>query len=137
MDNKTSQIESLENEVVWLNDRNQLLEQRLANIEAQLAQNNGQKAQTAKAEFYLGQNIPNPTTGSTVIPYFIPGMFREAFVTVSNKQGAIVKQVAVSSQGWGQIEIDLNGFATGSYQYSLVIDGKIQNTKTMILMNRN
>jgi hypothetical protein len=81
----------------------------------------------------LEQNQPNPTSSSTTIKYFIPGQVLNAAIKISNTNGQVIKAVNLSSQKTGQITIQTNDLTAGSYLYSLVANGKIIDTKKMVI----
>ncbi len=81
---------------------------------------------------YLSQNTPNPFTADTKIQCTIPATARTAQVIVSSQNGKQLQSYNVTG-GNSQITIHGSTLAAGSYLYSLVIDGKILDTKTMIL----
>lgn len=121
-----------------LQTKNAELETRLQKIEALLS---GEKSTTVILQSTiksndapsLGQNIPNPFTGNTIIRYFIPLRVNNAQLIISDVSGRVVKTIALSSKGDGQTTITSGSFSQGIYLYSLVIDGKKTDTKQMIV----
>ena len=91
---------------------------------------NGIIAESARAVLY--QNAPNPFTERTEIKFDLPENAKNAFIYIFNMQGALVKQIAISST---QRSILINGseLTAGMYLYSLLVDGKEVDTKKMIL----
>lgn len=81
----------------------------------------------------LEQNIPNPYNQSTTIGYNLPGIFSSAQIIVTNNSGKTIKQINLSGSGKGVVNITAGLLASGTYQYSLLIDGKLIDTKKMIL----
>ena len=49
----------------------------------------------------------------------------------------LLKSIQLNNKGKGNININMNEFSSGVYQYSLLVDGKIIDTKKMILANKN
>ena len=45
----------------------------------------------------------------------------------------LLKTISINQRGAGQVTINANEFAAGMYLYSLVCDGKIVDTKQMLL----
>lgn len=85
----------------------------------------------AAAEYSLGANRPNPFSGTTVIPYTAPeGSSSE--LTITNQQGNTLQTIPLQS-GTHEVEINVKGFAGGVYFYSLVVDGKVVETKKMVV----
>jgi hypothetical protein len=81
----------------------------------------------------LEQNIPNPFNKTTTIKYSLPQKFTSAQILISDKNGKPMKQVNVSGSGKGIVNIDAGTLSGGAYNYSLIVDGKIINTKQMLL----
>ena len=81
----------------------------------------------------LGQNIPNPFSQETTIPFSLSGKFSSAQIIVSDLSGQILKAFKLQGSGTNQISIHTGELAAGTYQYSLQIDGIIIDTKQMIL----
>ena len=83
-------------------------------------------------EGILQQNIPNPFTGQTEIGYRLPENFKSAVFIVTNEQGVIVLQRNVEIVA-GIINVDASKFASGTYNYQMIVDGNIMETKRMLL----
>lgn len=80
----------------------------------------------------LNQNVPNPFAETTVISYNIPDNFTAAQVLFYDNNGKLIKTVDVKSKGKGTLNVFANDLSSGTYSYSLVVDGKIIDTKRMI-----
>jgi hypothetical protein len=81
----------------------------------------------------LYQNAPNPFSQQTSIGYFIPTSSQSASIMLFDLQGKLLKPIAVTNYGNSAITINGNELSPGMYVYSLVVDGKIIDTKRMIL----
>jgi len=81
----------------------------------------------------LYQNNPNPFSQQTNINYFIPTSSQSASLMVFDLQGKPAKTISISSFGAGSVIVNGNELNAGMYVYSLVVDGKIVDTKRMIL----
>jgi hypothetical protein len=79
----------------------------------------------------LGQNIPNPFSNTTTISYTLPKSFASAQILITDKSGKVLKQVNVSGSARGSVQIDAATLSGGAYQYSLLVDGKLIDTKQM------
>ena len=81
----------------------------------------------------LQQNVPNPYNHTTSIAYNLPSTFSSAQIIVTDNAGKTLKTINVSGQGKGVLNIDASSLASGTYNYSLLINGKLIDTKKMIL----
>ncbi len=81
----------------------------------------------------LQQNIPNPYNQTTTIRYTLPQQFTSAQIIVTDITGRAVKQISVSGSGQGSLQINARTLSSGTYNYSLIVDGKFIDTKKMIL----
>lgn len=112
------------------------LEARLARIEALLTEEDEpdiQRSSLNSRQPQLGQNQPNPFSGHTTIPYFIPEVVQQAQLRFHDLQGRVLKTIEVSGRGDGLLDLDTAGLAAGAYTYSLVLDGQLFATKQMIV----
>ena len=128
-----------------LNRKNEELEQRIQKLEALLVNkeemllNNSTNADKKSNESvilssaHLEQNSPNPSKTSTIIRYFLPNEVSAASVVISDMKGKIIKTISLKSKGSGQININTALLTSGTYSYSLVIDGKQIDTRLMII----
>ncbi len=81
----------------------------------------------------LEQNIPNPFTANTQINYYLPTTTNAAAIYVYDMNGIQLKSYSVSEMGKGNITIQGSEFNAGMYLYTLIADGKVLDTKRMIL----
>lgn len=81
----------------------------------------------------LEQNTPNPSNSSTSIRYSIPITAKNAQLIIRNNFGETVKQVEIQQLGTGVATIDVSALNSSVYSYSLVIDGRIIETKKMLV----
>ena len=81
----------------------------------------------------LYQNVPNPFTVDTKIVYQLPKNTRNASLYIYNMNGLQVADYPISSFGEGNIIVSAGSLDAGMYLYSLVADGKVVDTKRMIL----
>jgi len=81
----------------------------------------------------LEQNIPNPFNHTTTINYTLPERYLSAKIIVVDELGKIIKAIDLSGKGSGSVIFSSPFTAGASYQYSLYVDGKLIDTKQMIL----
>ncbi|MCC6720837.1 MAG: tail fiber domain-containing protein [Bacteroidia bacterium] len=84
----------------------------------------------------LFQNSPNPFKGITFIDYFIPYNAENAFIKLVDKTGRIIKVFAINNLNFGQLELNCDELANGTYYYSLLVDGKLIDTKKMLILEK-
>lgn len=82
---------------------------------------------------FLKQNAPNPFYNSTTIGYYISSNINHAQLVITDMMGRSLRNIPISARGNGQITIPAGSFASGSYIYSLIIDGKKSGSKQMVL----
>jgi hypothetical protein len=85
----------------------------------------------------LFQNHPNPFNGFTFIDYFLPDNITDAFIRVIDNNGKLLKAFPLNKTGFGQIELDCSNLASGTYHYSLLVNSKLIDTKSMIITEAN
>lgn len=91
---------------------------------------------SASATDYLNilyQNTPNPFTHDTEIAYTITSNAQSATIFVYDMTGVQLSQYNITAFGNGSITINANKLYEGTFLYSLVVDGKLIDTKQMIL----
>jgi hypothetical protein len=81
----------------------------------------------------LDQNNPNPFTSATTIRYSLPAGFSAAHIVIRDNSGKTIKQVQLNTAGNGTVNIDASKLTSGTYNYSLVVDGKVIENKKMIV----
>jgi len=81
----------------------------------------------------LGQNKPNPFSIATDIEVSVPGTVQTAFLYVYDLQGKKVQQVDITARGKQTVKVDATDLAEGMYLYSLIADGKVVETRRMIV----
>ena len=97
----------------------------------------GEKASVASDEIIAGcqlyQNVPNPFSANTEIKYFLPAAIAKAHLYIHDMQGKQIKIIPLTQRGEGVVQILGSELSAGMYVYTLVADGKIVDTKRMIL----
>ena len=76
-------------------------------------------------------NYPNPFTGATTIRYNLPAGFRAAQIIITDNNGKAIKQVQLNTAGNGTLNIDASTLTSGTYNYTLIVDGKVLVSKKM------
>lgn len=81
----------------------------------------------------LSQNTPNPFDEKTIIHFYIPKGIQGASIKLFNQNGVVLRLFSISGEGPGNIEIEGGTLTTGTYYYSLMVNGRVFDTKTMVL----
>jgi len=87
---------------------------------------------TDKNVLVLDQNVPNPFAEQTTITYTLPDDVKRAQILFYNAAGKLINQVELTQRGKGQLNVFGNDLSNGLYTYTLVVDGKIIDTKRMV-----
>jgi hypothetical protein len=88
---------------------------------------------TKSSEISLLQNNPNPFSVNTEIKMVLPETAGSANIIVYNLEGKQLKQLQVKGRGNVSTTILGNELNAGMYIYALIVDGKVVDTKRMIL----
>ena len=81
----------------------------------------------------LFQNNPNPFSLGTEIAMSLPENTGQATLIVYNMEGKQLKVMPISDRGKAVVKIQGNELKPGMYIYTLIVDGKVSDTKRMIL----
>lgn len=81
----------------------------------------------------LKQNVPNPFTEETRIEFYISENVSSAQLYIYDLQGKQVKSMTVAERYSGSAIIQGSELQPGMYKYALIADGKLIDTKTMVL----
>ncbi|MBQ9498575.1 MAG: T9SS type A sorting domain-containing protein [Bacteroidaceae bacterium] len=81
----------------------------------------------------LSQNKPNPFSTATDIEVSVPETVQTAILYIYDLQGKKVQQVDINARGKQTVRVDGADLAEGMYLYSLIADGKVVETRRMIV----
>ena len=81
----------------------------------------------------LGQNTPNPFSENTVISYYLPASSASASIIITDMSGKALQSFKLTQNGNGQILVGGNALASGTYNYTLIVNGTQVDTKRMII----
>lgn len=81
----------------------------------------------------LYQNIPNPFGDETTINYYLPQTINSAKIVFYNDMGQKIKEVILEHNSNASLNVRTSELSQGIYSYSLEVDGKITDTKRMII----
>ena len=57
----------------------------------------------------------------------------KAEMVITDVYGKKVKQINLNNSGKGSLNVDTRGLAAGTYSYTLLVDGKMVETKKMVV----
>lgn len=83
----------------------------------------------------LEQNDPNPFTQTTVVRYTLPESVKSAFLYIYDLNGTQIDRKTLQDRGKSSVTLEAGSLAPGMYLYALVADGKVIDTKRMIITN--
>ena len=131
--NELNQQQSVTNQLLAENNE---LEQRIAKLESlinvQTATATSNQQVSTAGNIMLGQNFPNPCSSTTAIQVKLPAVYTNAQLIISDNAGNTIKKIIVSNSN-NNISIDVASLASGTYQYSLYVNGKLQSTKQLVV----
>ena len=98
---------------------------------------NSQSVVLNSGEASLAQNVPNPpVNNATRIGYNVPNGSTKAELIITDVYGKKMKQITLSNTGKGVLNVDTNGMVAGTYTYTLMVDGKMKETKKMVVAGK-
>ena len=80
----------------------------------------------------LNQNVPNPFAEQTTITYNVPASVTKAQLIFFNTNGQVIQTVDIKTRGKGKVNVFASDLSSGLYNYSLVADGKVIDSKKMV-----
>lgn len=86
-----------------------------------------------KDKAMLFQNTPNPFTKETEIKVYLPDNSGNATVVLNTLNGTQLQSFDVRGAGSSVIKINAGTLKAGMYTYSLIADGKVIDTKKLVL----
>ena len=131
-DSLQQKVETLQHQNENLLQQNQTLEKRLEAVEKMLKIT---PSTVTLSNASMAQNAPNPFHGNTTISYTLPQQgLSDAYIVIYDIAGKKLKQINVTGQGPGTVNINAAGMAAGTYQYTLFINATVVDTKKMVLL---
>jgi len=89
-----------------------------------------------EAGFQMSQNEPNPFTHETVVKYNMPKTVSNAFMAVYDLTGKQITTFPINEKGSSSVTITSEKLTAGIYIYSIVADGKVIDSKRMIVAEK-
>ena len=128
-----AKIETLEMEVQALRNTNEQLELENRTIRKGMSNCCIDSEFVLEAEqSFLLQNTPNPFQNSTKVQFFVPADV-QGNIQIRNLMGILLQSFDIENGGLGEVTVEAKSLAVGTYIYSLTIEGKLIDSKVMIL----
>lgn len=125
-------IKEQQTQIEDIKSENQMLKERLANIEKMIGVKNEELNDIKDALF---DPNPNPTNGATEISYQLSQEYSNAYITIMSLDGKEIESYKLNAQkGKASIKADLSKLASGTYLYSLVAGEKVIDTKRLQIL---
>ena len=91
------------------------------------------KIDLGQEEGLLFQNYPNPSDKQTSIEYFLPSNTENAVISTYDIAGKLVRQDRLTGFGKGILDINSKDLGSGAFVYQLSINGKVVDSKKMVI----
>jgi len=143
---RTEELEEAQTQNQILEERVEALENQMTALLDALQGNNSpvvpeqQYAPNTQQDLHIGtaklfQNAPNPLHHSTRIRYYLPENTTSASIEIQDLTGQMLQQFPLNGAGAGEVTFNAkqHGLVSGTYLYTLKINGQVINSKKMIL----
>lgn len=87
-----------------------------------------------KSKAVLGDNFPNPFESNTKINYFVPADAISAKINLFDMSGKLIKTVDINNTGNGVLDVNISEMPTGIYNYQMIVNDRIVDTKKMTII---
>lgn len=127
-------LEGFKEQQSRIDDLQKQLDELKQNCAAATTNVNSQDA--VQTGFQMAQNEPNPFTHETVVKYTLPSTVSDAYMAVYDLTGKQVTTFPIREKGTASISITSEKLSAGIYIYSIVADGKVMDSKRMIVAEK-
>jgi hypothetical protein len=126
--------DNLKTEIADMRDKMNAALQEIETLRTNASGGNPSNLFTAPTDLqaYLEQNTPNPYNSATSIRYHMPSLTSRGQVVVTNLSGQLLKTYVVNGK-IGRVGVGRGELATGTYVYTLIMNGKRIDSKKMIV----
>ena len=133
-------VDALQQQQAVIENQQKQIDELKALVQAQAGLNNSSDATSNRqavelsnqTAVVLNQNTPNPFAEQTVISYNIPQDANQAQILFYDQNGRLIQTSTISTKGVGYLTVFASDLSSSTHNYTLVIDGKIIDTKKMI-----
>lgn len=116
-----------------IDEQKQLIEELMQKSGSTTGITNNNMVETG---FQMSQNEPNPFTHETVVKYTLPQTVSNAFMAVYDLTGKQITTFPITDKGSSSVTITSEKLTAGIYIYSIVADGKVVDSKRMIVAEK-
>ncbi len=125
-------VSDQQNQITDLNEQVETLTSQLAELKELVATLMGtSEVSVSLKSSSIDQNIPNPFSTTTVIPYNIARNVKSAYIGFYTQTGQLIKTVQINERGSGSYTF-VPGNSSQIYLYTLFVDGVKVETKKMM-----
>ena len=127
-------ITELRTEIMLLQSRYSNSTMKLASYDNSSNVNTADIPQTIIEEVpSLSNNVPNPFSSVTSVKMVVPSSAKNALLCIYDMSGKQIRQNIIADRGEVTFSVTSDGLGAGMYLYSLIIDGKLIETRRMII----
>jgi trimeric autotransporter adhesin len=110
-------------------------QKKIASLKEKISSYQAAKAEQDKraSGASLYQNNPNPFSISTEIKIALPETTSQASIVIYNLEGKQLKDLRVEDRGTTALKVSATDLKPGMYLYTLIADGKVVDTKRLII----
>jgi hypothetical protein len=133
LSNERDSVQTLMQQNIRLEQELITIRQELAMIKEALNVKSDPREESASFENKLEQNFPNPFDESTTIRYQVSEAAGWVHLIITDMQGREVLRLEQLAAGKSEVTIPAGSLPMGTYLYTLQADGRVIDTKRMIL----
>lgn len=130
---KTEELDAVKKEITQLNDKIRVMDQSLSQCCMHYEQKTSGGTNGVTGIAKLEQNIPNPFSENTIIKFYLPQETGNGMIKIYAVDASEIKSIPITEKGFGQVVVSGKTLSAGTYTYMLLIEGKVIDTKQMIL----
>ena len=109
------------------------LKNQIAELKAIIGYNSSFSKTATVDKAYLLQISPNPLSQNATVSYTLPASASNAQLSVTDATGKVVGTYSLTNGSTEQV-INANKLSAGVYQYSLIVNGKMMDSKQMVVV---
>jgi hypothetical protein len=111
--------------------RMEIMSSQLSDIKECCSSNQGSSLGSLLNGPQLLNAVPNPTSGATVIYYYIPSTAKTASLQLTDANGQAIQTIAIANFGYSSSPLQISNLTSSIYYYTLIVDDKNIGTKPL------